>query len=217
MINKNNDRKYSQSTKNEFRRVGPLDAYIYQKGGDEEDVKEIQEDVFVHLPSTPKIHIFTDGACTNNGKRNAKAAWGLIVVSDPGYKVLYTESAAIPKTEQQTNQRAELKGLLTGLRAANRFHDLYPGLITLWSDSQYAINCASVWGPKWKRNGWKKEGGPIKHFDLIRDLVDETIAMGNTIQYRWLKAHTTGERQSQFPWVFNHQVDLLATSALEHV
>ena len=221
MIQEDGNGETNQPIKHDFRRIrrGPLDAYIYQKRSDEEDVKEIQENVFVntseHLSEEPKqkkTHIFTDGACTNNGKRGANAAWGLIVVLEKGsdYTILYRDSAAIPKSETQTNQRAELQGLLKGLREAKK----HSGRVTIWSDSQYAINCASVWGPKWKANGWKKQGGPIQHFDLIRDLVLETIEMGQNLSYRWLKAHTDDSRKGQFPWVFNHQVDAIATAAL---
>ena len=219
MINEYCDGNTNQSIKKQFRRTGPLDAYIYQKGSNESNVEETQENMFIHLPETieqkqHKTHIFTDGACTNNGKRGANAAWGLIVVSDIGYQVLHKESGAIPKSEPQTNQRAELQGLLNGLRAAKRYYEIYPGLITIWSDSQYSINCASVWGPKWKSAGWKKQGGPIQHLDLVRCLVDETQNMGYKIQYKWLRGHKGGDAQHQFPWVFNHQVDALATSAL---
>jgi ribonuclease HI len=226
MIQEDNNGETNQEVKHDFRRIrrGPLDAYIYQKRSDEEDVKEVQQDVFVHLPEEiketivepiqKKTHIFTDGACTNNGKRTANAAWGLIVVADQGYKVLYTDSGPIPKGQPQTNQRAELQALLNGLKQAKRFYDIYPGLITLWSDSQYSINCASVWGPKWRSNGWKKQGGDIQHLDIIKELVTETMSMGHKIQYKWLKGHKEGGSQYQFPWMFNHQVDALATAAL---
>jgi ribonuclease HI len=215
MIQGDGDRQSNQPLKQKFRRTGPLDAYIYQKGPDEEDVEEEQANVFVHLPepvkeTTESHHVFTDGACTNNGKRNASAAWGLVVVSDAPYRVLYTDSGAIPRGEMQTNQRAELTGLLNGLRAAKMFS----GRVTIWSDSQYSINCASVWGPKWKRNGWKKQGGPIQHLDLIQPLVNETLEVGQNVHYRWLKAHTQDARQHEFPWIFNHQVDQLASAAL---
>lgn len=231
MIQEDGNGKTNQTSKHDFRRIrGPLDAYIYQKRGDEEDVKETQENVFVrrepiqqskqvlpvHLPEEPKqtihnkIHIFTDGACTNNGKRNANAAWGLVVVSDMPYRVLYTDSGPIPKGQPQTNQRAELQALLNGLKQAK----LHPGIVTLWSDSQYSINCASVWGPKWRSNGWKKQGGEIQHLDIIKELVTETIELFHRIHYKWVKGHKLGDSQHQFPWMFNHQVDALATSAL---
>ena len=213
-----------QPVKYKFRRSGPLDAYIYQKGSHDTDVEQGQESVVIHPTLPPSIltpinepssnsnlvHIFTDGACTNNGKRSANAAWGYIVVADNGYRVLDRGSGPIVKSEQQTNQRAELMALLMGLEAANK----YPGSIKMWSDSQYAINCASVWGPNWKKAGWKKQGGPIQHLDLIQPLVLTTQKLGFSLEYKWLKGHKGGESQHVFPWMFNHQVDMLATSAL---
>jgi ribonuclease HI len=213
-----------QPIKYKIRRSGPLDAYIYQKGGDDANVEQGQESVVVHPTLPPTIltpinepgsnvnlvHIFTDGACTNNGKRGANAAWGYIVVADNGYKVLDRGSGPIIKSEQQTNQRAELMALLMGLEAANK----YPGSIKMWSDSQYAINCASVWGPSWRKKGWTKQGGPIQHLDLVKQLVEKTGQMGFRLKYQWLKGHKGGGAQNQFPWMFNHQVDALATAAL---
>jgi ribonuclease HI len=205
-----------------------LDAYIYKQRTDEEDVGQVEPDVQV-LPRNeihPLIvseekketimHIFTDGACPNNGKRNANAAWGCLLVSDDGYIVLDRLSGPIPLTEPQTNQRAELTALLRGLELAEkqfgRLNDVKK--VQIWSDSEYSINCASVWGPKWKSKGWKKQGGDIQHLDLIRVLVEKTLALGFKVEYRWLKGHKGGESQHAFPWMFNHQVDALATNAL---
>jgi ribonuclease HI len=156
----------------------------------------------------PTTHIFTDGACTNNGKRNANAAWGFIVV-DNHHKVLERGSGPIPKSEPQTNQRAELQALLNGLKTAKQ----YPGFIKIWSDSQYSINCASVWGKSWQRKGWTKQGGVIQHLDLVKQLVSATEQMGHRLEYKWLKGHKAGS-EYEFPWMFNHQVDSLATAAL---
>jgi ribonuclease HI len=200
-----------------------LDAYIYKQGTNEEDVKEIKNNVVVnnHLTLCQEkketiMHIFTDGACPNNGKRNANAAWGCLLVSDDGYIVLDRLSGAIPLTESQTNQRAELTALLRGLELAEKqfgkLNDVKK--VQIWSDSEYSINCASVWGPKWKARGWKKQGGEIQHLDLIKVLVEKTLALGFKIEYRWLKGHKGGESQYAFPWMFNHQVDALANSAL---
>ena len=216
MIRENDNGQNDKPVKHKFRRTGPLDAYIYQKGSDEEHVEESQNNVVVHLPlplpSEQKrliTHVFTDGACTNNGKRGANAAWGVIIVSDPDYKILNRISGPIPKSEPQTNQRAELQALLKGVEAA----EMYPGHIKVWSDSQYAINCASVWGPSWKRKGWTKQGGPIQHLDLVKQLVDRTSKLGHLLEYKWVKGHKQGA-EHMFPWMFNHQVDALATGAL---
>ena len=213
-----------EPVKYKFRRSGPLDTYIYQKGADDSHVEQCQENMMVHPTLPPSIitpinepvsnrnliHIFTDGACRNNGKRSANASWAYIIVADNGYRVLDRGSGPIVKSEQQTNQRAELMALLMGLEAANK----YPGFIQIWSDSQYAINCASVWGSSWRKRGWTKQGGPIQHLDLVKQLVEKTTQMGFRLEYKWLKGHKGGGAQNQFPWMFNHQVDALATAAL---
>ena len=221
MIREYESGESEKPVKHKFRRSGPLDAYIYQKGSDSDDVKQSQDSVVIHPVTVPSIlremesndnttHIFTDGACTNNGRRNANAAWGYIVVAGKGYQVLDKGSGPIPKSQQQTNQRAELTALLMGLEAASK----YPGSIKIWSDSQYSINCASVWGPSWRKKSWTKQGGPIQHLDLVKQLVEMTMLMGNRLEYKWLKGHKEGGAQYQFPWMFNHQVDALATAAL---
>ena len=223
MIREDNERQSNKTHIKPLRRTGPLDAYIYKQGTDKEDVEEIKNNVVVnnHLSVSEEkketiMHIFTDGACPNNGKRNANAAWGCLLVSDDGYIVLDRLSGAIPLTESQTNQRAELTALLRGLELAEkqfgRLNDVKK--VQIWSDSEYSINCASVWGPKWKSRGWKKQGGDIQHLDLIRKLVEKTLELGFKIEYRWLKGHKGGESQHAFPWMFNHQVDALANSAL---
>lgn len=232
MISENQRTQSNKSSVKPFRRTGPLDAYIYKQRADEEDVSQVETNVQV-LPRNTFInevhplivseekketimHIFTDGACPNNGKRNANAAWGCLLVSDDGYIVLDRLSGAIPLSETQTNQRAELTALLRGLELAEKqfgkLNDVKK--VQIWSDSEYSINCASVWGPKWKAKGWKKQGGEIQHLDLIRKLVEKTLELGFKIEYRWLKGHKGGESQHAFPWMFNHQVDALANSAL---
>ena len=218
MIHEDKDRQGNERLIKPLRRTGPLDAYIYKQGANEENVKEIQNNVVInsHLHVEPKIlHIFTDGACQNNGKKNANAAWGCLLVSDDGYIILERFSGAIPLSEPQTNQRAELTALLRGLEEAEKqLRDPTLKKVQIWSDSEYSINCASVWGPKWKSRGWKKQGGEIQHLDLIRILVEKTLELGFRIEYRWLKGHKKGESQYAFPWMFNHQVDALATNAL---
>jgi ribonuclease HI len=226
MIQEKDESKTKKTFKNVFRCVGPLDAYIYQHRDNDADVEDSSNNILIHpsqplpLPieqndlilseQIPTTHIFTDGACTNNGKRNANAAWGFIVVDNEGYKVLERGSGPIPKSEPQTNQRAELQALLNGLNAAKQ----YPGFIKIWSDSQYSINCASVWGKSWQRKGWTKQGGVIQHLDLVKQLVNATEQMRHRLEYKWLKGHKGGSAQYEFPWMFNHQVDSLATAAL---
>jgi ribonuclease HI len=223
MIREDKDSQYNKGFIKPLRRSGPLDAYIYKQGADKEDMEDIQNNVVIkHILTEAKekkeniMHVFTDGACPNNGKRNANAAWGALLVSDNGYIVLDRFSGAIPLSESQTNQRAELTALLRGLEVAEKklAQDASLKKIQIWSDSQYSINCASVWGPTWKSRGWKKQGGEIQHLDLIRVLVEKTQNLGCKVEYKWLKGHKGGDSQHMFPWKFNHMVDELANMAL---
>lgn len=218
-----------------------MDAYIYKQGNDEEEVENVKNNVAVEvhpvataLPdipfsigslvksttqSTPNeskqtLHIFTDGACTNNGKKFAKAAWAFVVVDKDQTTEIGYNSEKLKPFEPQTNQRAELNALLRGLQYAVQTLKTDSTPITIWSDSEYAIHCTSKWGPTWWRNDWKKKGGEIQHLDLIRELVPLYSQHKVQIEIKWIEAHTQGARQSQFPWCWNHRVDQAATDAL---
>jgi ribonuclease HI len=119
------------------------------------------------------MSVFCDGACPGNGTARAKAAWAWAFWDCPVAAVRGEPktwgAAALVGTA--TNQRAELKALLEAVRfCAGR-----QGL-TIYTDSMYAMNCASVWGPGWKRKGWKREAGEIMNLDLIQPLVEEWAA-----------------------------------------
>lgn len=221
-----------------------MDAYIYKQGDDEEEVKNVKNNVAIevhpvatalpdipfsigslvksspnHTNSIPKeskqtLHIFTDGACTNNGKKFAKASWAFVVVDKDQTTEIGYNSEKLKPFEPQTNQRAELNALLRGLQYAVQTLKTDSTPITIWSDSEYAIHCTSKWGPTWWRNDWKKKGGDIQHLDLIRELVPLYSQHKVQIEIKWIEAHTQGARQSQFPWCWNHRVDQAATDAL---
>jgi len=197
-----------------------LDAYIYQDGRNEEDVKNTQNEVAVHLLLTEtkkgvEFHIFTDGACRNNGKRNAKAAWAYVLVAGDRQTEIDRSAEALGHSQPNTNQRAELLGLLNGMICAKKCIQLHKdSTVTLWSDSEYSINCASKWGLKWRANGWKKQGGEIQHLDLIKQIVNLYTELAGSLQLKWVEAHKLGRSQTEFPWCWNHRVDGLATSAL---
>ena len=71
--------------------------------------------------------MFTDGACKSNGREGARAGFGVHVVGIPELDI----SGPLPTTEKQTNQRAELYGIL---HAFKQTEDLDLPL-TIYSDS----------------------------------------------------------------------------------
>ncbi|MDR3151885.1 MAG: ribonuclease HI [Bifidobacteriaceae bacterium] len=100
-----------------------------------------------------------------------------------------------------TNQIAELTALLQALWAFREENELL-----IESDSQYAINCASVWVHSWRRNGWRGSNKKqISNINLIKAISKEMFQRNDNVKFKWVKGHA-GD-------LFNEKVDTLANSA----
>lgn len=88
----------------------------------------------------------------------------------------------------QTNQRAELTAILRALQIVKRSQD-----IEIITDSNYSINCSTVWYKGWMKNGWKTtSSGVVVNKDLvvdIRKLIDARDAVGVATDFTWIKGH----------------------------
>lgn len=158
------------------------------------------------------FHIFTDGACSDNGKRTAKAGYGVHVYADPRLDV----SQRLIPTEPQTNNRAELRGIQAALDLIDQHGSSWLSNhteIRVWSDSEYSIHCLTKWAKGWRAHGWKKsDGGLIQNIDLIRPLYERLERMPR-VRLQHVRAHQTALK-GEFPFDGNHRADLLATSSL---
>jgi len=153
--------------------------------------------------------IFCDGACSGNGTRHARAGWAWAYWPGPARGEPDHHDRGKP-IGAATNQRAELQALLEGLRW---WKGLGGGPVTIYTDSMYTINCTSVWGPSWRRKGWKRDtGGPLQNLDLIQPLVE---LWGSTAQNQgWRLQHVRGHQSGNGPEVWgNNWVDAAAVLA----
>ena len=147
--------------------------------------------------------IYTDGACTLNGKSGAKA----------GIRVFFTPndprnvSARLPG-HRQTNQRAELFTVLKTLKTLhlNRSSCDRKRVVIL-NYSKYVVNALTNWALRWERCGWKTLDGKNviskDVFKRVRDMLGE-LAEKNHIIVKFV--HVPGHRGI---WV-NEQADELA-------
>jgi ribonuclease HI len=155
------------------------------------------------------MRVFTDGACTNNGRPGAKAGYA---VWFPDAKEL-SESARVPETETQTNQRAELSGIFRAVRILDEkgYHD---SDIVIYTDSEYSINCLTKWLPGWVSRNWKTSvGGDVLHKDLIQD-ISSRLAKFKSHRFVHVKAHTGNEDDLSKN---NDIVDRMARGTIEEV
>ena len=154
-----------------------------------------------------KVEVYTDGACSRNGKPDARASWAFYF---PEHKTL-SNADHVPETDHQTNQRGELMAITEAVKVAEKSFPLLETDLKIYTDSMYSKNCLTTWLPAWIRNNWKtSQGGDVQHRDLIED-VSNRLARFKSFSITYVKAHTGGgDDQSKC----NHIVDRMAVNVL---
>ncbi len=154
--------------------------------------------------------IFCDGACFNNGRRGARAGFGVSVVREGAEVVAVSEP--LRAEEPQTNQRAELRGLAVALQHATALAGAGVTTIRIYTDSEYAINCLTKWIPGWRRAGWRRATGePVLHRDILEPLHDAWAGLRGVAFLEHVAAHTgRGDVLSRG----NERADALARASL---
>jgi ribonuclease HI len=123
---------------------------------------------------SPRVVIYTDGACKGNP---GPGGWGVWLQSGEHQKELF---GGEPLT---TNNRMELTAVIEGLRALK-----HPCDVELFTDSQYVRKGITEWIHSWKSRGWVTTAkAPVKNADLWQALDD--ASQRHRIVWRWVKGH----------------------------
>ena len=123
---------------------------------------------------TPKVTIYTDGACKGNP---GPGGWGAILFYGDKKKEI---SGGEPAT---TNNRMELMAAIQALELLNR-----PCKVELHTDSQYVMKGIQEWIRGWKARGWKTaDKSPVKNDDLWKRL--DAARERHDVDWRWVKGH----------------------------
>ena len=140
---------------------------------------------------TPKVTIFTDGACSGNP---GPGGWGAILIHGSSEKEL---CGGEPGT---TNNRMELMAAIQALEALTR-----DCRVELHTDSQYVMKGISEWIHNWKRRGWMTaDKKPVKNDDLWKRL--DAARLRHQVDWRWVKGHAGH--------VMNERADALARKGM---
>ena len=154
-----------------------------------------------------KLEVYTDGACSKNGQKNAKASWACYF---PEHKSL-SKADRVPEGDLQTNQRGELMAIAEAVKICEKSFDTIDSDLKIYTDSMYSKNCLTTWLSSWVRNNWKtSQGGDVQHRDLIED-TSNRLSRFKSFNIVYVKAHTGGgDEQSKY----NHIVDRMAVKVL---
>lgn len=125
------------------------------------------------------VHVYTDGACENNGRVGARAGIGVWFADN--HPLNYSERVR----GRLTNNTAEIQAATYAIELAKR-----AGIkkLLLHTDSQFLISCITVWIHKWKKNDWKLfDGGQVKNKDDLMAL-DEALE-GISVKWDHVRGH----------------------------
>ena len=140
--------------------------------------------------STMNVTIYTDGACSGNP---GPGGYGAVLMYGQHKKEL---SGGDPNT---TNNRMELMGVITALKALNR-----PCQVDLYTDSQYVVNAIEKgWAKKWQANGWmRNKKDKALNPDLWQTLLE--LLELHQVKFHWVKGHAENP--------YNNRCDELAVA-----
>lgn len=144
------------------------------------------------------MKIYTDGATSRNGQENAPGGWAFIIVDRHG-NVIDEGSGHV---DNATNNICELLAVINACQAYLALED---GIVTVYSDSAYIVNCyKQKWYEVWQQNGWrnsKKE--PVKNKELWEQLIP--YFENFLFSFEKVKGHAGN--------YFNEKVDAMAVEA----
>lgn len=130
-----------------------------------------------------EINVYTDGACSNNGRSNAKAGLGIYFgENDP-------RNSSERIIGKQTNNTAELTAILRAAAILQR--EIMAGYtIHIYTDSDYAKRCCTTYGEKLAKKGWNVGSKkPIPNLELVQKAYTVFSSLDN-VHFHYIAAHT---------------------------
>lgn len=157
------------------------------------ELYENNNELLTITPTSKKITIYTDGACSGNP---GVGGWGAVLFYRGTKKEISGAEA------ETTNNRMELTAAIKALDTLKDGN--YE--IELYSDSAYLINAFKEgWITKWQLNGFKNANKKeVANIDLWQKIID----YNNKYKITWIKVKGHADNE------FNNRCDALATGEI---
>lgn len=141
--------------------------------------------------ASPRVRIYTDGACSGNP---GPGGWGALLLYGDRERAISGGEA------HTTNNRMELRAAIEALEVLKR-----PCRVDLFTDSQYLRQGVTAWIHGWKARGWlTADRKPVKNEDLWRRI--DAARQRHAVVWHWVKGHASDP--------LNNRVDALAVAAM---
>ena len=203
----NSVKKYKNALYKKFNTKEEADNFIKVN---EKNIDDINNNIQNHniivnskddnIVFNPDYYVYTDGACSNNGKDNALAGIGIF------FGINDNRNISKKIEGKQTNNTAEVSAIIETYYIIE--NDILNGKkIAIVSDSEYAIKCVSSYGEKCYKKCWNVD---IPNKDLVK-IAYEMYKDKLNIQFIHIKAHTNNTDIHSFG---NDNADKLANIAI---
>lgn len=164
------------------------------------------------------MNIFTDGACSNNGKSHAKAGVGIYIeyteecISE-NIQVIIKELLPELNGIKHTNNVAELLAILKAINISEV--PLKNGSeIFIYTDSMYCINSLTKWYKAWEKNNWNKaDNKPVLNKEIIQEIL-KYLKVFKNLKLKYTPAHKSkpNDKTKYKEWFGNNKADELAVN-----
>ena len=189
----------------QFKTKNAAQHYLLKHGFEiVENIEDIKEDIVKEdFVENDTIKVFTDGACSNNGKVGAKAGIGVYFSgNDP-------RNVSKKIDGKQTNNTAELSAIIEVFTICK--DDIENGKkIMIYSDSTYSIRCCGEYGEKCSKNGYRNKKGYVPNHELVK-MAYELFKNNINVEIKHIKAHTGKQDELS---IGNEGADMLANLSI---
>jgi ribonuclease HI len=145
------------------------------------------------------MNIYTDGSSLYNGKPNCVSGYGIHfdknVFPDVSQKIIGSK---------HSNNIAELTAIIEAIKIVKNIKEP----ITIYTDSNYSILCATTYGKRLSKNNWKDGTKIIPNLELVKALY---MSITSNIELKYIKAHTENQ---DIHSIGNEIADKLAKQAI---
>lgn len=183
----------------------------------------------LYLNTNVPVFYFTDGSCINNGKKDAKAGFGLVVFSAYKPRVLmsgkvlpgtysFTNCLKVDKSNiiNPSNNRGELLGLIFAFMSIK--YEYIGRNVNICTDSKYCIDTFTKWYHSKKKKGIENTMKNIDMIEICMQLQQEIKIMGANITFTHVPSHRSAPASDSYIdkviYFGNKDVDLLCKSAI---
>ncbi|XP_012525622.1 ribonuclease H1 [Monomorium pharaonis] len=172
-LSTSNDTNESNEQPNKKRKITSDNCFLSAQCLDQDDKVNFIVD------EEGYVNVFTDGACTLNGYKNARAGIGV------WFQDNHPLNVSQPVEGRATNNMAEIQAVTVAVRQAKK-----AGIkkLKINTDSKFLINCITKWMPSWKRRGWITVGNkPVINKSELIEMEKELKSL--TIVWNHVNGH----------------------------